>query len=101
VLRCGQPAETVLFYLFLFSLDLKTLFVERVEILMRVVPNEQEVKAFKEYERDRKPTSLLSEEDRFMISVSEECIIHFFRHLLHVFIVFNYASTVVLCCVLT
>jgi len=54
----------------LFSLDLKTLFLERVEILLRVVPNEQEVKAFKEYERDRKPLSLLSEEDRFMISVS-------------------------------
>jgi len=54
------------------SLDLKTLFLERVEILLRIVPNEQELKAYREYERERKPTLLLSEEDRFMICV---CII--------------------------
>jgi len=58
------------------SLDLKALFLERVEILLRIIPNEQEVKAYKEYERDRKPTSLLSEEDRFMICV---CIILLLR----------------------
>jgi len=52
------------------SLDLKTLYLERVEILLRIVPNEQELKAYREYERERKPTSLLSEEDRFMICVS-------------------------------
>ena len=51
------------------SLDLKTLYLERVEILLRIVPNEQELKAYREYERERKPTSLLSEEDRFMICV--------------------------------
>ena len=52
------------------SLDLKTLYLERVEILLRILPNDQELKAYKEYERERKPTSLLSEEDRFMICVS-------------------------------
>lgn len=52
------------------SLDLKTLYLERVEILLRILPNEQELKAYREYERERKPTSLLSEEDRFMICVS-------------------------------
>ena len=52
------------------SLDLKTLYLERVEILLRIVPNDQELKAYREYERERKPTSLLSEEDRFMICVS-------------------------------
>ena len=58
------------------SLDLKTLYLERVEILLRILPNEQELKAYREYERDRKPTSLLSEEDRFMICVS---IVQFLR----------------------
>jgi len=52
------------------SLDLKTLYLERVEILLRILPNDKEVKAYREYERERKPTVLLSEEDRFMICVS-------------------------------
>jgi len=56
--------------LYHYSLDLKTLSLERVEILMRVIPNDQEVKAFKEYEKEKKPITALSEEDRFMITVS-------------------------------
>jgi len=58
------------------SLDLKALYLERVEILLRILPNEQELKAYREYERDRKPTALLSEEDQFMICV---CIVRFLR----------------------
>ena len=46
------------------------LTLERVEILMRVIPNEQEVKDLKEYEKDRKPIEALSDEDRFMLNVS-------------------------------
>ena len=42
-------------------LDVKTLSLDRVEILLRVSPNEQEVKAFKEYERERKPIDVLSD----------------------------------------
>jgi len=58
------------------SLDLKTLYLERVEILLRILPNDQELKAYREYERDRKPTALLSEEDRFMICVSIILFLH-------------------------
>ncbi len=56
--------------LVLCSLDLKTLSLERVEILMRVVPNEKEVKAFREYEHEKKPMEVLSDEDKFMFAVS-------------------------------
>ncbi|ELU17806.1 hypothetical protein CAPTEDRAFT_171809 [Capitella teleta] len=51
------------------SLNLQTLSLERVEILQRVMPNEQEVKAFKEYTRDHKPVEVLSDEDKFMMSL--------------------------------
>ena len=54
---------------FCYSLDLKTLSLERVEILLRVVPNEKEVKEFKQYERDKKSFAILSDEDKFMYSV--------------------------------
>lgn len=54
----------------LHSLNLQTLSLDRVEILQRVIPNEQEVKAFKEYQREQKPIELLSDEDKFMMSVS-------------------------------
>lgn len=53
-----------------FSLDLKVLSLECVEILLRIIPNEQEVKAFKEYEKEKKPIDQLADEDRFMINVS-------------------------------
>lgn len=51
------------------SLDLKTLSLDRVEILLRISPNEQEVKMFREYEKEKKSIDLLSEEDRFMLNV--------------------------------
>lgn len=46
------------------------MLLEVVEILLRIVPNEQEVKAFREYEVERKPIEVLADEDKFMISVS-------------------------------
>ncbi|KAI0214437.1 Formin-like protein [Lamellibrachia satsuma] len=51
------------------SLDLKTLSLERVEILLRIIPNDQEMKLYRDYERDKKPVDVLSEEDKFMISL--------------------------------
>ena len=59
----------------LHSLDLKTLSLERVEILLRVVPNEKEVKEFKQYEREKKPLAILSDEDKFIYSVSLLCFL--------------------------
>lgn len=52
------------------NFDLKLLPTERVEILQRILPNEKEVKAFREYEEQNKPLAVLSDEDRFLYSVS-------------------------------
>ncbi|XP_021376267.1 formin-like protein CG32138 isoform X2 [Mizuhopecten yessoensis] len=48
------------------SLDLKRLSLDMVDILLTIMPNDQEVKAYKQYERDRKPKERLTDEDRFM-----------------------------------
>ena len=52
------------------AFDLSTLATERVEILQRVLPNDKEVKAFKEYDAQHKPVDALSDEDKFLYSVS-------------------------------
>ncbi|KAK7071689.1 Formin-like protein 2, partial [Halocaridina rubra] len=53
------------------SLDLKTLNVDSVELLQRMVPNDAEIKLYREYERDRKPISQLTEEDQYMLQLSK------------------------------
>lgn len=52
------------------TLDISTLGTEYVDLLANVVPNEQEVKAFNNYEAGGKPLEALSLTDRFMIRVS-------------------------------
>ena len=51
-------------------LDLKTLSAELVEIILRVIPTDQEIKLYREYEADGKPVEVLADEDKFMLSVS-------------------------------
>ncbi|XP_071545954.1 formin-like protein [Panulirus ornatus] len=53
------------------SLDLKTLNVDSVELLQRMVPTDAEIKAYREYERERKPVNQLTEEDQFMLQLSK------------------------------
>lgn len=53
------------------SLDLKQISLENVEILQKMVPTEQEVKAYKEYIADRKDVNLLTEEDKFIMQLSK------------------------------
>ncbi|KAG0715873.1 Formin-like protein CG32138 [Chionoecetes opilio] len=53
------------------SLDLKTLNLDSVELLQRMVPNDVEIKAYREYERERKPIPQLTEEDQFMLNLSK------------------------------
>ena len=52
------------------TLDIATLNTEYIDLLANVVPNEQEVKAFNNYESGGKPLAALSPTDRFMIRVS-------------------------------
>lgn len=51
--------------------DLKALPVDFVECLMRFLPTELEVKALRQYERERRPLDQLAEEDRFMLLFSK------------------------------
>uniref|UniRef100_H3C2D8 Formin-like 3 n=1 Tax=Tetraodon nigroviridis TaxID=99883 RepID=H3C2D8_TETNG len=51
--------------------DLKALPVDFVECLTRFLPTETEVKALRQYERERRPLDQLAEEDRFMLLFSK------------------------------
>ncbi|XP_038044953.1 formin-like protein 3 [Patiria miniata] len=53
------------------KLDLNLLELDTVEQLQRFLPNDGEVKVFKQYEKDKKPIEQLTEEDRLMISLSK------------------------------
>lgn len=53
------------------NLDLKQILLENVEILQKMTPTEQEVKAYKEYLADRKDPNLLTEEDKFMMQLAK------------------------------
>ncbi|CAK8671798.1 unnamed protein product [Clavelina lepadiformis] len=49
-----------------YSYDLSTLPLEYVEMLPRFIPNEMELKAFKDYEKSGKSFDALAAEDKFM-----------------------------------
>ncbi|RZB40880.1 formin-like protein, partial [Asbolus verrucosus] len=52
-------------------LDLKQLSLENVELLQRMVPTEQETKAYKEYMSEKKNINLLTEEDKFLLQLTK------------------------------
>lgn len=52
-------------------LDLKQLNLENVELLQRMVPTEQEAKAYKEYIAEKKNINLLTEEDKFLLQLTK------------------------------
>lgn len=52
-------------------LDLKLLPLENVEILQRMVPTEQETKAYKEYVLEKKNVNILTEEDKFLMQLTK------------------------------
>lgn len=51
-------------------LDLKQLSLENVELLQRMVPTEQETKAYREYVLEKKNVNLLTEEDKFLYQLT-------------------------------
>lgn len=53
------------------NLDLKQLSLENVEILQKMVPTEQEIKAYKEYIGEKKDINLLTDEDKFMMQLTK------------------------------
>ncbi|XP_022920232.1 formin-like protein [Onthophagus taurus] len=53
------------------SLDLKQLPLENVEVLQRMVPTEQETKAYREYIVEKKNVNMLTEEDKFLMQLTK------------------------------
>lgn len=52
-------------------LDLKQLSLENVELLQRMVPTEQETKAYREYINEKKNINMLTEEDKFLLQLTK------------------------------
>lgn len=53
------------------NLDLKTLSLENVELLQKMVPTEQELKLYKDFVIEKKNVNLLTEEDKFMLNLTK------------------------------
>lgn len=63
------PVEKVI--LAINGLDLKQLPLESVEILQRMVPSEQESKAYREYVAEKKNINMLTEEDKYLLQLTK------------------------------
>ncbi|KAM7302953.1 formin-like protein isoform X2 [Ixodes scapularis] len=53
------------------NLDLKTVSQDCVDILLRMVPNDAETKAYREYEREKKSVDALTDEDKFLLQLTK------------------------------
>jgi formic-like protein len=53
------------------NLDLKTLSLDNVEMLQKMVPTEQESKLYKDFVIEKKNVNLLTEEDRLMLNLTK------------------------------
>uniref|UniRef100_A0A8B9NE09 Formin like 3 n=1 Tax=Accipiter nisus TaxID=211598 RepID=A0A8B9NE09_9AVES len=69
--KAGRGTEEICRAIHTYVFDLATLPVDFVECLMRFLPTEAEVKALRQYERERKPLEELADEDRFMLQFSK------------------------------
>lgn len=53
------------------AIDLQTLSLDVVDILLTILPNDGELKAFRNYEKEKKPVNQLTDEDRFMLHLTK------------------------------
>ena len=53
---------------------MSTLPLDTVEQLQRFVPNDSEAKAFKQYEKDKRPIDKLTNEDKLMMQVYHDFV---------------------------
>lgn len=67
--KLEMPVEAVINAINTF--DLKQLSLENVELLQRMVPTEQETKAYREYVIEKKNVNLLTEEDKFLMHLTK------------------------------
>lgn len=52
------------------SFDLRAFSLENVELIQKMVPNEQETKAFRQYTIDKKDVNQLTDEDKFLLKLT-------------------------------
>lgn len=52
------------------NLDLKSLSLDKVEILQKMIPHDEEIKLYRKYINDKKDINNLTEEDKFMLHLS-------------------------------
>ena len=55
-------------------MDLDVLGIELVEIVNKITPNEDELKKFEQFSKEKKNPSSLAENDRFLYEVSYQYI---------------------------
>ncbi|XP_018395761.1 PREDICTED: formin-like protein CG32138 [Cyphomyrmex costatus] len=67
--KMEMPIEKVI--MAVNALDLKILSLENVELLQRMVPTDQEIKAYREYIIEKKNINLLTEEDKFLMQLGK------------------------------
>ncbi|RLU18197.1 hypothetical protein DMN91_010440 [Ooceraea biroi] len=67
--KMEMPVEKVI--MAVNALDLKILSLENVELLQRMVPTDQEIKAYREYIMEKKSINLLTEEDKFLMQLGK------------------------------
>ncbi|XP_043681857.1 formin-like protein isoform X4 [Vespula pensylvanica] len=67
--KMEMPVEKVI--MAVNALDLKVLSLENVELLQRMVPTDQEIKAYREYIIEKKNINLLTEEDKFLMQLGK------------------------------
>lgn len=72
--------NNVLTHLCLLSMDLDSLGLEMVEIINKITPNEDELKKFNQFAKEKKKPSSLAENDRFLYEVSTSCYIITYVH---------------------
>lgn len=51
--------------------DSSSMTIEQMEILLRMLPNPQEIQAYREYEREGRSISDMTDEDKFLLQISK------------------------------
>lgn len=55
-------------------MDLEGLSLEMVEIIDKITPNDDELKKFDQFSKEKKDPSLLADNDRFLFEVSLQVV---------------------------
>jgi formic-like protein len=56
------------------NFDMQVLAQDYVEVLLRIMPSEEEIKKYKEYDREKKPVDVLTDEDKFLLQVMNDML---------------------------